>query len=126
MINIEWKRITGNMPGKSTLPNRYPRLKANLACVASDDLQQMLNSEAEVNEQIEAEVRDLWNKKWAKVGKHMEDAGSQSYPVRLVIVLPWQSLIGTGRNSRETLEEDEGFWCCCHSYSRSRCWFTRW
>jgi hypothetical protein len=85
VINLEWKRITGNMPGKSTLPNRYPRLRANLACVASDDLQQMLNSEAEVNEQIEAEVKDLWNKKWARVGKHMENAGSQNYPVRLVI-----------------------------------------
>ncbi|QDS69390.1 hypothetical protein FKW77_004619 [Venturia effusa] len=62
-INEEWKRITGNMPGKSTLPNRYPRLKASLACVA-----------------IEAEIKDMWNKKWARVSKHMEDADKQSYP----------------------------------------------
>lgn len=69
------------MPGKSTLPNRYPRLKASLTCVDSDDVEQMLTSEAEINNQIEAEIKDLWNKKWTRVGKHMEDAGKQSYPV---------------------------------------------
>ncbi|KAE9977658.1 hypothetical protein EG328_001873 [Venturia inaequalis] len=80
VINEEWKRITGNMPGKSTLPNRYTRVKASLACVASDDVEQMLTSEVEINKQIEAEVKDLWNKKWARIGKQMEDAGKQSYP----------------------------------------------
>ena len=80
-INAEWERLTGNKPGKSTLPNRFPRLKANLACVAANDVAQMLKSEAEVNEQIEAEVKELWGKKWVRVGKHMEDAGTQNYPV---------------------------------------------
>jgi len=80
--------MTGNKLGKSTLPNRYIRLKANLACVASDDIQQMLQSEAEITEKIEAEYKEALVKKWARVAKHMEDAGAQNYPVRTISILP--------------------------------------
>lgn len=69
------------MPGKSTLPNRYPRLKANLACVASDDVAQMMKSEVAISQQIEAEYKDALTKKWARIAKHMEDAGIQTYSV---------------------------------------------
>jgi hypothetical protein len=73
--------MTGKKPGKSTLSVRYLRLKANISSVAPEHIQQMLQSEAKVTEDIQAEIKDLWGKKWARIGKHMEDAGAQSYPV---------------------------------------------
>lgn len=88
------------MPGKSTLPNRYTRVKASLACVASDDVEQMLTSEVEINKQIEAEVKDLWNKKWARIGKDMEIAGKQSYPVSCNVNVLYRVLIKKHRLQR--------------------------
>lgn len=80
-INAEWERITGKKVGKSTLSVRYPRIKASLACVASEDVAQMLTSKAKIDEVIQAEIKELHNKMWARVGKDMEEAGNQTYPV---------------------------------------------
>jgi hypothetical protein len=80
-INVEWERITGKKPGKSTLSGRYPRLKANLATVAPEHVAQLLALEVEVTHQIEAEYKDVLAKKWARISKRMEETGIQSYPV---------------------------------------------
>jgi hypothetical protein len=80
-INAEWERITGKKVGKSTLSVRYPRIKASLACVASEDVAQMVTSKTKIEEMIQAEIKELHNKMWARVGKDMEEAGTQTYPV---------------------------------------------
>lgn len=81
MINAEWERITGKKVGKSTLSVRYPRIKASLACVASEDVEQMLASKTKIEETIQAEIKELHNKMWSRVAKDMEEAGKQNYPV---------------------------------------------
>lgn len=80
-INAEWERLTGKKPGKSSLGNRYARLKANLACVATEDIPHLIAAEVEAVQQIEVEVKELWAKKWARVGKIMEEKGAANYPV---------------------------------------------
>ncbi|KAF2424467.1 hypothetical protein EJ08DRAFT_681861 [Tothia fuscella] len=84
VIKTEWERLTGNKPGGSTLPNRYARLKANLACVTPVDIPHMMSAETEAVEQIEAEIKELWAKKWARVGKIMEGKGAASYPAATI------------------------------------------
>ncbi|TLD35986.1 hypothetical protein E2P81_ATG02875 [Venturia nashicola] len=79
-IYEEWNRITGNMPGKSTLPVRIGRIKAALACVAPEDIAKMVEYEAVVTQEIEAEYKDALAKKWTRVSKRMEDNGIQTYP----------------------------------------------
>lgn len=69
------------MPGKSTLPNRFARIKAAIACVAPEDIAIMVEYEAAVTEEIEAECKDALAKKWTRISKRMEDAVNQTYPV---------------------------------------------
>jgi len=73
--------LTGKKPGGSTLAVRFSRLKANLAAVSETDLPHLVVSEAKAIEEIEAEVADIWAKKWARVSKLMEEAGTTNYSV---------------------------------------------
>lgn len=56
-----------------------------MACVASDDVEQMLASKTKIEEMIQAEIKDLHNKMWSRIGKDMEDAGKQTYPVSQLV-----------------------------------------
>jgi ADP-heptose:LPS heptosyltransferase len=66
------------MPGTSTLPNRYPRVKAAIACVAAEDVQQMLKSVKAIDAAIEAEHKEVMAKKWTRVAKHMKENGVET------------------------------------------------
>jgi hypothetical protein len=106
-IRAEWEHLTGKKPGASTLNVRFGRLKANLSCVTAEDIPHMMCCEVEVVHQIENEIKDLWNKKWARIGKAMEDKGTASYPVsdsilRFLLSSTDQDL---GDNYREAIQE---------------------
>ncbi|KIW00554.1 uncharacterized protein PV09_07909 [Verruconis gallopava] len=75
VINAEWEKMTGVKPGGSTLPNRYNRIKAAIACVAEADMEQLKASAAAIDDAIDAEHKDALCKKWARVAKHMKEHG---------------------------------------------------
>jgi hypothetical protein len=73
-----WTTITGAPPGgKSTLPNRYARLKANLTNFPEEHMDLLLAAYKKVIDQIEVE-------KWGRVKSAMEEddtVKSQNYTV---------------------------------------------
>ncbi|KAI9786296.1 MAG: hypothetical protein M1835_003102 [Candelina submexicana] len=74
-IRKAWKEMTGEDTGNSTLPNRYNRLKANLATFKEEDESKLLTAKAEVEKTNELEF-------WGKVGVAMEAAGAEKYPIK--------------------------------------------
>ncbi len=96
-IRKAWKEMTGEDTGSewlyarsylnsalrlmvaSTLPNRYNRLKANLASFKEEDEPKLLAAKAEVEKANELEF-------WGKVGAAMEVAGTYS-PTSVVLGL---------------------------------------
>ncbi|KAI9696772.1 MAG: hypothetical protein M1836_005134 [Candelina mexicana] len=74
-IRKAWKEMTGEDTGNSTLPNRYNRLKANLASFKEEDEPKLLTAKAEVEKANELEF-------WGKVGVAMEAAGADKYPIK--------------------------------------------
>ncbi|OCK79715.1 hypothetical protein K432DRAFT_443679 [Lepidopterella palustris CBS 459.81] len=71
-INEAWKAATGETPGKSTLPNRYARLKANITQMKAEDQEKLMIAFKKVHDRFERE-------KWELVRKAMEEAGAESY-----------------------------------------------
>lgn len=70
-IIAAWKDATGDTPGKSTLPNRYARLKANITQMKQEDQEILLIAYKKVHEKFE---RD----KWDLIKKTMEDDGADN------------------------------------------------
>jgi hypothetical protein len=73
--------MTGKKPGNSTLAVRYRRLKDSISAVAESDIPAMMEAEGKAVLAIEEEIKDLWAKKWARVSKLMEEAGTSNYAV---------------------------------------------
>ncbi|KAF2817190.1 uncharacterized protein BDZ99DRAFT_564967 [Mytilinidion resinicola] len=80
-----WARETGAPPGgKSTLPNRYSRLKANLAQVSDEHMELLVNAYKKVHEQFEQEKARFEVEKWSRIKTVMEEAkgvADQKYTV---------------------------------------------
>lgn len=76
-----WKTITGEEVGKSTLPNRYSRLKSNLSIFPEDDCKKLVQAKQEIEENFEKE-------KWNLIKACMEKNGvTNSYTVSLSLGL---------------------------------------
>jgi len=65
----------GSRFGKSTLPNRYTRMKDNFAVVRDEDKALLLVAKKEVEEEFEAE-------KWNRIARAVEAKGGVLYDVR--------------------------------------------
>ncbi|KAI9718612.1 MAG: hypothetical protein M1812_004063 [Candelaria pacifica] len=74
-IRKAWKAKTGEDTGNSTLPNRYNRLKTNMATFKEEDEPKLLAAKAEIEKANELEF-------WGKVGVAMEAAGADKYPIK--------------------------------------------
>jgi hypothetical protein len=59
---------------------RYGRLKANIT-IADDHIPAMMDAEVKVNQAIEDEIKELRAKKWSRIAKLMEEAGTVAYNV---------------------------------------------
>ncbi|OJD34389.1 uncharacterized protein BKCO1_23000123 [Diplodia corticola] len=68
-IGEAWKVITGIEPAKSTLPNRYARLRANITTMSETDQQLLLTAKAFVEQKQEQE-------KWEQIAQRMQELGS--------------------------------------------------
>lgn len=65
-INEMWAAATGAAPGgKSTLPNRYARIKANLTQISEEHMEYLVEAHKKVHEQFEQE-------KWGRIKTVME------------------------------------------------------
>ncbi|EON69212.1 hypothetical protein W97_08471 [Coniosporium apollinis CBS 100218] len=71
-INDMWEMITGKKPAKSTLPNRYARLKANIEAVKEDDKPKLFEAKKTVEERFERE-------KWNQIAAAMKELGTDDY-----------------------------------------------
>lgn len=69
-----WEMITGKKPAKSTLPNRYARLKANIEAVKEDDKPKLFEAKKTVEERFERE-------KWNQIAAAMKELGTDDYTV---------------------------------------------
>lgn len=70
---------TGCKVGGSTCRMRYGKMKANLARVKVDDLETMKDCVAQVDADIEEQVKVLHRKRWAQVSAAMEAFGTEKY-----------------------------------------------
>ncbi|KAL0264797.1 hypothetical protein SLS55_000750 [Diplodia seriata] len=68
-IGEAWKMITGVAPAKSTLPNRYARLRANITTMTETDQQNLLTAKTYVEQKQEQE-------KWEQIAQRMQELGS--------------------------------------------------
>lgn len=68
-IGEAWKAATGVAPAKSTLPNRYARLRANITSMSDVDQQNLAAAKAMVEQAFEA-------KKWEQIAEKMTELGS--------------------------------------------------
>ncbi|KAJ9636683.1 hypothetical protein H2201_008371 [Coniosporium apollinis] len=71
-VNDMWEMITGKKPAKSTLPNRYARLKANIEAVKEDDKPKLFEAKEAVEERFERE-------KWNQIAAAMKELGTDDY-----------------------------------------------
>ncbi|KAF2136118.1 uncharacterized protein K452DRAFT_214369, partial [Aplosporella prunicola CBS 121167] len=67
-IRAAWRDLTGQETAKSTLPNRYSRLKANLSNLSDQDLQNLVDAKAEVELEFEQEM-------WGRIQQRMAEKG---------------------------------------------------
>ncbi|KAK4999735.1 hypothetical protein LTR66_001279 [Elasticomyces elasticus] len=67
-IRAAWESITGEKTGASTLPNRYLRLKANLAVVKEEDSLRLLEAKSLVEKTYE-------NEKWTLIADQVKEMG---------------------------------------------------
>ncbi|KAK5008310.1 hypothetical protein LTR28_004156 [Elasticomyces elasticus] len=67
-IRAAWELITGEKTGASTLPNRYLRLKANLAVVKEEDSLRLLEAKSLVEKTYE-------NEKWTLIADQVKEMG---------------------------------------------------
>lgn len=68
-IGEAWAAITGTAPAKSTLPNRYARLRANITTMSEADQQNLIEAKAYVEQKQEQE-------KWEQIAQRMQELGS--------------------------------------------------
>ncbi|KAF4533816.1 uncharacterized protein LTHEOB_3429 [Lasiodiplodia theobromae] len=68
-IGEAWAAVTGTAPAKSTLPNRYARLRANITTMSEADQQNLIEAKAYVEQKQEQE-------KWEQIAQRMQELGS--------------------------------------------------
>ncbi|KAL1615509.1 hypothetical protein SLS56_011797 [Neofusicoccum ribis] len=68
-INDAWKAATGVEVAKSTLPNRYARLRANITSMSESDQQNLVKAKQLVEEQFEQQ-------KWESISQKMQELGT--------------------------------------------------
>lgn len=73
-IRAEWEKITGDTVGKSTLPNRYNRLKANVSVISEEDCARLLAAKTAVEKKFETE-------KWTLIATAIQQQGGGEYTV---------------------------------------------
>lgn len=79
VINAMWEKETGDRPAKSTLPNRYSRLMANLTSIPEDDQAKLAEAKAFVEQ-------DFAKTKWERIGQRMRELGVENrYAVCVVM-----------------------------------------
>lgn len=91
-IIAAWKDATGDTPGKSTLPNRYARLKANITQMKQEDQETLLIAYKKVHEKFE---RD----KWDLIKKTMEDDGADNSYTTATIQKQYKKLSDKAANA---------------------------
>jgi hypothetical protein len=104
-----WKTITGEEVGRSSLPNRYARIKANISVFPDEDSVRLVKAKKEVEEDFE-------KNKWTLIKDGMEKMGvTTNYQVRhhvqRLLSRPTHSfslLIGLVCCSPEAMEETGG------------------
>lgn len=70
-----WEKLTKNKsPGKSTLPNRYQRLKDNFVVVREEDNVRIIEAKKQVDAEFEVE-------RWERVAQVVANNGGDTYEV---------------------------------------------
>lgn len=68
-IGEAWQAATGIAPAKSTLPNRYARLRANITTMSEADQRHLVAAKAAVEAEFEVS-------KWERIAQKMQELGS--------------------------------------------------
>ncbi|KAF2089728.1 hypothetical protein K490DRAFT_63862 [Saccharata proteae CBS 121410] len=71
-VREEWYRMTGQVSAKSTLPNRYARLKDNLAEIPYHDLRAIVIAKMKIEAEFE-------RRKWDMIKQESQDRGANAY-----------------------------------------------
>jgi len=78
-IQKEWIRITKHRsPGKSTLPNRFARLKANFVVIKEDDNGRLISAKQAIDKAHE-------ERKWGLIAKKVVELGGEVHEVGVSI-----------------------------------------
>ncbi|KAH7052052.1 hypothetical protein B0J12DRAFT_61793 [Macrophomina phaseolina] len=89
-----WKNATGVTPAKSSLPNRYARLRANITTMSEMDQNNLLTAKADVESAFEAS-------KWERISQRMQDLGTtKKYSVS--VLQKQLQKIGTAANKAQS------------------------
>ncbi|EKG14130.1 hypothetical protein MPH_08703, partial [Macrophomina phaseolina MS6] len=89
-----WKNATGVTPAKSSLPNRYARLRANITTMSEMDQNNLLTAKADVESAFEAS-------KWERISQRMQDPGTtKKYSVS--VLQKQLQKIGTAANKAQS------------------------
>ncbi|KAK8232984.1 hypothetical protein HDK77DRAFT_494529 [Phyllosticta capitalensis] len=84
-INAMWEKETGDRPAKSTLPNRYSRLMANLTSIPEDDQAKLAEAKAFVEQ-------DFAKTKWERIGQRMRELGVENRYATTVLQKQWEKM----------------------------------
>ncbi|KAI5303295.1 hypothetical protein KEM56_007703 [Ascosphaera pollenicola] len=76
-IRQAWEQVTGVVTGKTTLCNRYARIKANFTVVSEDDVSRLID----VTRAVEAELE---REKLGRISKALVGAGGGSYDTNVI------------------------------------------
>lgn len=92
-IATKWQKMTGRKAQKSTLPNRYQRIKDKLVVMRDEDRVFMLEARSEVNTAWETE-------RWERMAALIEEKGGQKYTVSLHTTVLFELLLTTFRATK--------------------------
>ncbi|KAI5287744.1 hypothetical protein KEM52_001440 [Ascosphaera acerosa] len=76
-VNAVWEHMTGEKPGRTTLPNRLVRLKANVTTVPEEDVQRLVDAVAAVDAELERE-------RYGRIAKAVVAAGGGTYDSQVI------------------------------------------
>jgi len=79
---VEWEKITGAAPSsRDMLRKRYPKLKAALSVVKTEDIPLLLQAKTAADERIDKQITMLERKRWETVAEIIKELGGEEYPV---------------------------------------------
>jgi len=85
----EWENITGAAPSsRDMLRKRYPKLKAALSVVKTEDIPLLMQAKSDADERIDKQIAMLERKRWETVAEIIKQLGGDEYPVSVLPLSP--------------------------------------